>query len=152
MLSASPATRLNKCQIRLVSAVFFQDGRKWIVYGENGFWEEMMFFNPDTETAPTGWWCHRSMCIYFYLYSAHVYIWPQCLHHKVLTQLRPVQSLFRVVNNDYRPYEQCILCSEGVPVLIPTDSLWHWELLETCHGNGQPDRSKVKINDPQPNV
>lgn len=37
-------------------------------------------------------------------------------------------------------------------VITPTESLYKWELLETSHGNRQPVKRGVKINDPQPNV
>lgn len=111
-------------------------------------WKELMLFIQTLDMLPlvsdvTG------LCVYIFVYTMHMFSQMTSLSasHSVDSTLAS-----SIIVQDNVTYRLKAFCQPGILVLISTDLSWHWELLEICHGNEQPDRKKVKINDTQPNV
>lgn len=137
------------CQIRNVSAVSLPGAEETAyLLGQEFYEESLCFFFGFLSFKHLNicGWCHK--CVF-----VCSFIWCHCLNYvKAFAQPRPAAvvpySIF------FWPHELCILPQfEGRCLSLyllthsATGSFW-----KSAHGSRQPDRSGVKINDPQPNV
>lgn len=102
----------------------FQEQRKRLICWDKNFilWGELVFFLSFKHLNICGW-CHK--CVFMCSF-----IWCHCLKYvKAFAQPRPA-ALFRTVYflATWAVYSPSV--RGALPVLIPTDSLCHWELLE----------------------